>query len=328
MAEVIYSSMTTGRRKKYQLITQILKEENRLFVKKTALYPEGIEHIKQIARNYKILKENLSEKVHICECKLDDSSIEFEYIHGKPFAEEILEAYQETGRGGALEKFGEYKHFLEVCAVGSGHRIFEYSKQFKEIFGVIDFPEAPCIYPGYVDVLPQNIFFDGTQYYMIDYEWVYDVAIPIEYILWRAVHHYYLAIDSGHRDDMEEMFHELGFTKERMALYECMEMNFLNYAYDLLGMANVMDRYVKRTSDIRDVFALENKVADLERMLHECDRRIARDDDYNARCTDYELRISTYINEAERWRQEYERLRNMPIRDHIKQITHKIVKRK
>ncbi|MEG2624971.1 MAG: hypothetical protein RR956_01720 [Christensenella sp.] len=327
---VIYSNFVTNRRKEYQLQTKIIEENGKKFVRKIAYSADSKKHIARIAQNCERLKQAVSNGTEVCGCSCTDDYIDFEFVEGKTLADCVYDAYNSGGFDAAAEKFDEYNHFLHTCC--KEYKPYEYSVEAKNILGVTEVGERECMYPANIDLVLGNIIVNDGVYTMVDYEWVYDFAVPVEFILYRALNLYYYLIDKEHTKDIDRMYERYGITDISVGLYKIMENNFVNYVHDMRGMASVFGQYLKPRANIIDIRALNEKVAELEQSVSlyadSVNEYESRCREYESRCREYEARFVNYINEVESWKQEYAKLQNMSVKGHIKQILKRMLKRK
>ncbi|MEG0784060.1 MAG: hypothetical protein RR389_01420, partial [Christensenella sp.] len=314
---VIYSNFVTNRRKEYQLQTKIIEENGKKFVRKIAYSPDSKKHIARIAQNCERLKQAVSNGAEDCGCSCTDDYIDFEFVEGKTLADCVYDAYNSGGFDAAAEKFDEYNHFLHTCY--KEYKPYEYSVEAKNILGVTEVGERECMYPANIDLVLGNIIVNDGVYTMVDYEWVYDFAVPVEFILYRALNLYYYLIDKEHTKDIDKMYERYGITDISVGLYKIMENNFVNHVHDMRGMASVFGQYLKPRANIIDIRTLneeatdhERRIADYERRIADYERRIAgynhRQINAERRIADYEFRVTNYINEVESWKQQYAKL--------------------
>ncbi len=335
--EIVYSSMATQRREAFRLQTQILQDGEHKIARKIAMADAAKEHLKTISNNYQALRKSLTDEIDLCACDLHETYIDFEYVEGEAFADRVYNAYRKGGFKAAGELFLKYKEFLNTCC--NTYTEFEYSSLFKRIFGAIDHVGKKCMIPCDIDLSLSNVMIRNGRYAVIDYEWMFPVTVPVEFVLFRGLNHYYCATDTENRNDIENMFEYLGISKEQIELYYQMEYNFGNYVHDLYGMEKVFIPYVKEQIPILDIRLLNEglelcrqKVQQAEQAISQYDHRIVdyeqRIADYEHRIADYEFRITNYSNEVESWKQEYAKLQNMPVKGHMKQIAKRMLKRK
>lgn len=170
---VKYSNMRKG---KYKIITKI--EEN---VTKEPYSVIGNEHINRVKDNIKRLNEL---GFNTCE-KEKEQKIISDYIL-KPTMNEYLKSLIEQRKISQLiEEIDKWYDYLKerLHAENVKKDIFEkydikISKEEKEKLTIIK--------EGFIDLLFQNIFYDGGEYIVFDQEWK-EEGVPLEFIMYRSL---------------------------------------------------------------------------------------------------------------------------------------------
>lgn len=170
---VNYSNM---RKEEYKIITKIAPDK----VIKEAYKTEGIKHIKQIQRNIKRLKEL---DFTTCE-EINENQIISPYISictMDEYLKRIL-LLEDNPKKFLYELDKWYEYLMNKIPKANGENtIFEkYSIEVK------DKNELKFLKDGFIDLIFQNVFYNGEQYILFDQEW-YDVAVPLEFILYRSI---------------------------------------------------------------------------------------------------------------------------------------------
>lgn len=108
------------------------------------------------------------------------------------------------------------------------------TKEFCEVFG--KYPgrtDYECVCPANVDLICSNIFMGESQNQIIDYEWMFDFPVPVNFIMWRLIHELYTHIPELpqliHEDDMMAEF-EIGYTD-----YEIFMKWTMHFVYEYVG---------------------------------------------------------------------------------------------
>lgn len=191
----IFMRFNDLRRKEFSIKTSIYKDKSQKWVIKEPVFEEGIQHIKNILDNAKLLKNNYSVE-NVCPVKLEGKQLIFDYIEGVSLADMYLKAYND----GDKEKFLHLVDFHKKLILIDEDNlcVFNGTAKFEEIFG--DY----SIYEGKEGLKISN--FEGTAYNIIlkdgdldkpvfiDYEWVFDFNMPKDFILYQCITSIYLAV--------------------------------------------------------------------------------------------------------------------------------------
>ena len=127
---------------------------------------------------------------------------------------------------------------------------FSISRDFIEIFGNIDFKEElEGITPANIDFIGSNLIVDKENqnfFNIIDYEWVFNFSVPINYIIYRMVLYYGNENTNPKIFNLERILEKLDIKKIEIEKYDKMNKNFTNYVlqneyflYDLYFKFNI-----------------------------------------------------------------------------------------
>lgn len=324
--EVLFSQFATTRRDEFQLQTKIIELDGKLFARKEPMSYRGIPHIKNIYENSDKLRQALKTEVHVCNSFLNVDYLDFEYLQGKNYFELLLDALQENGLKKLIAVFDEYNNFLNNCY--QEYKPFEFSKEIKMIFGVSDLKEQKCFYPANIDLLPANIIMTKDGPAIIDYEWVYDITLPVDFVLYRAIRSFGYTVGLENETYLDALYEHFNFDANKLYCYDLMENHFANYAHDAYGMAGVFERYRKKAYPWDELTEVYDMLAHYQNCMQQLEEERKITLEHSKTIHEYEFQIQNYINEVESWRQQYDKLRNMPIKGHMKQIVKRIVGKK
>ena len=177
VSDICFVNYSNMRKKEYKIITKLSQNQ----AEKEAYNQYGKEHIEQIKENIDKLKEL---GFSLCET-FSKGKIESKFIK-KPTMDEYLE---ELINHGEYDKFEEelekwYNILKERFTQKSETSIFEkydvkISKEEKENLTILK--------DGFIDLVFQNIFYDGkSEYLLFDQEW-YEEGAPLELIMYRSI---------------------------------------------------------------------------------------------------------------------------------------------
>ena len=105
------------------------------------------------------------------------------------------------------------------------------TREFLEIFKVESDICFSCHNLTNIDVIFSNLFLINDEFVCIDYEWVFDFPIPLEYIFYRVIHHHQV-VNPVFRDfiSLNEIFEYFGLDISNIKLFNEWDRHFLSYA--------------------------------------------------------------------------------------------------
>lgn len=194
--ETVYIKYNRNRREIYQISTCIREREGKRIVRKSALRKEGAEHIESFETKYRRLLEE-GQKVVYLQADIDRKKLraEFEYLEGESLSERL----------GKLIRDG----YIPV-------------KEIKEAFELID----GGIGTANRDAILDNFLCSGEKVYGIDYEWVEEERLPLNYTRYRALHEFYLKFGARMGCGEEEFMELFSIKPEEIEAYQKEEESF------------------------------------------------------------------------------------------------------
>ncbi len=189
---VKYAKYSNDRAAKYQIRTEICREQEEWSVCKHPLTAEAKAHVCGMETAYRKLSERYAGSgLDVNRCVLEEGAegtfARFEYIDGTPLSE-ILDTCLEKD---AKEDFYRYfDAYVKCIGYGAGS-------------GVTD-----------LDMIFANIMVKEDKWVLIDYEWTYATEIPAKELAYRAIYCYLLEDKKRSRFDLEKLKTRLGITEE------------------------------------------------------------------------------------------------------------------
>ena len=191
--KILYVKNNSERAKEFQLKTIIYEENGEKFVKKEALCEEAIPHLKKMKGSYEKLTASIVNP-NIKLAKIIDEgadSLTFEFIDGVSLEKRFNDALK-LGDNASNDIIDEYMKLLKT---GFKTTVFDCSAMvddvYQQTFGNLDYSKLNdelCFDNiANIDLIFSNIIFKDTDIYLIDYEWVYELNIPIDYIAFRSL---------------------------------------------------------------------------------------------------------------------------------------------
>ena len=232
---VLYIKSNSERAKPFQLRTTIF-EDDKKYVAKEAITKEAISHIDNMYNSYNLLQESILEpklKV-VSTTKEDEKRLVFDFINGDSLEKKLKNASKDEQKA-LINEFKEllYKGF-KTTTFDSKEMV---NSKFKELFGELDYSVLdglPC-FDGVsnLDYIFSNLIYSGDNIYLIDYEWSFNLNIPIDYILYRV------AIQSGEFKDI------LLESIQNSAIFHKMERHFIDSFVMRDGFYHYKHKYIK-----------------------------------------------------------------------------------
>jgi len=186
---VLYSKFNSERNSKFQVKTIIYEENGIRYVKKEALTPEAVAHIDRMKENHSKLSALIVDpKIKLVPIvKESKNSVTFAFIEGESLEKRYLEALKKSNSdAGAI-----IEEYFDIVKNGFKTRSFTYSPMLDRLFGTRDYSafEGEPSFDGIsnIDLIFSNILFKDNDIYIIDYEWSYDITLPINFIIWRTL---------------------------------------------------------------------------------------------------------------------------------------------
>ncbi|MCK9224203.1 MAG: hypothetical protein M0R46_15420 [Candidatus Muirbacterium halophilum] len=195
--KIIYVKNNNNRAKEYQIGTIIYEKNATLYVEKRALCMEAIPHLmKMITSHHKLSESIVSSNFKLAKIlKNDEMSITFEYIDG-------ISLEQEFNYLSKDEQIVFIELFMKKIESNFKIKIVEKPENNSDIiyyFNVSsdEFLKGEKVFDGVsnIDFIFSNLIKKNDIYYIIDYEWVFDFDLPIEYIKYRLYAYYQLPIN-------------------------------------------------------------------------------------------------------------------------------------
>lgn len=311
-ASVIYAKMSTERKPEYRQSTIICKNDGAYSVRKVPASKDACGHLLKMTESYQDIKARIPEGcgVSLAPCKLsEDGSVEFEYLESNTLNDRL-------SKTDSVERFlALLKQFYDVLQKAYGTMPFTKSAGFEKLFGERELPDGlTALKVTDLDLNYDNVFIeeDGT-YRITDYEWVFPFAVPLTFLIYRAllVNPRMAAFSSADRD---RIYREFGMDEDLRDRFFAMELRFQEY---VSGKNNKLEEF--RNSDIPESpLSLEEMIAagkelrrlsgDLEEYRGAYDtqsvayRKIESERDEYRDAYDRQVKA---VNELERQRDEY-----------------------
>lgn len=251
--ELLFLKYSVERDERYRIRTEIVrKTDGTKVVRKVPYSEKSVSHVKKIKHWEEALRKQYEPAgVLVNRCKLTENGAEFEFLKGETL-EDVLDGCLESGDfTGFLSEIKAYTEKLEQILKPEP---FKAGEKFKEIFGEVVF-ETPqtAAKINNIDLIFSNIIIKDGTWNVIDYEWTFDLAIPLKFIIYRAVS-LYCAQKKQNSLHCDEICRMLGISEGEEKLFLEMEHRLQLY---LLGgtktMAALQHEYAGKTIDLKEV---------------------------------------------------------------------------
>lgn len=252
--KIIYTKYSNDRIKKYQICTQIIEySEQKKIVRKSAVSQEAVNHIQNMITH----KNSLDECFAGTKFKTNNifnngfDFVDFDFIQGERL-DILLDEYLKNLQ---FDKFFDvvtmvFEQF-EKCKKIS----FSSNEICDKIFGKSVFDEnESAISIADIDLVFQNILLDSNcDLHVIDYEWIYDFSLPLDFLKWRCLYTY--IAESPKRQILYEkdIYSYFGFSESKIQKYIQLELHFQKMITDEHCFAHVASRILKPKREIRDI---------------------------------------------------------------------------
>lgn len=222
----IYFRSSVCRNKKFQIKTSVIEDNGEKYVVKEAVYPSGIQHIKNTYNNEKLIRKIYADE-NVTYGTLKGDAYITEFHNGKTLSKLMYKCLL----NGQTEKYKEYQKIWKKLITGENNLIgFYYTEKFNEIFDINDndLLDLPSTKISNIDCSADNIIYDDKeQIKVIDYEWVYDFPVPVDFIFYRVLHLFYSSYSVPY--SWQELFEMSGIDVKYVNIYDKMIDNFNDY---------------------------------------------------------------------------------------------------
>ena len=187
MRELIYTKFSNERSRAYAVRTDIFEEDGKRSVRKTPLFPEGINHVARMAILRNTLDKQYKDAGFACnKCHPIGDELWFEYVDALTLEERIDELLEDNRADEARELL---LLFLRKIRMLHETDDFHMTDEFRQIFGDVDLPEGlKCAKYTNIDLICSNLLMTQPRT-VLDYEWTVDFPVPGKYVLYRNLHY-------------------------------------------------------------------------------------------------------------------------------------------
>lgn len=246
MMNPIYCKYSNDRDKQFRIKTCIKLDEagNKVIYK----YPASDfskAHIHKMYENYQNMCKSLEGSNFVPnKCELEGDAVKFEFL-----SQMTMEGYLDNlyAKGQYFEIIEAIKKYRDELYGLKSNIDFKYTEEFEQVFGMnTSFMGEKSLEISNIDMVFGNILL-GEKNTVIDYEWILDFPVPIEFILFRTI--YYYVHGNAKRSKLIEynILELLGISEQKKAMYFEMEKMFQKYvAGESATLSSLKETMLKR----------------------------------------------------------------------------------
>lgn len=256
MEKLIYTKYSNERSARFAIRTDIYEDEQgRRCVRKYADTEAARPHIEHIQTVYEQMQTQFRGSRFVPnKAELHPEYIEFEYVEGETLEKQLdayLAAGDQEGFAALVNTYADEVRRVYGVSEATG-TAYEDTSAYAETFGTVTLPTPVPMAQGVdIDLIFANIIVTGDTWTAIDYEWTFDFAVPVDFLLWRAGKVYLENYANRACISEEQMNALLGVAQANVDAYRQMELYFLQqYCYrgrsDLYELYGTMGQYVAK----------------------------------------------------------------------------------
>jgi|GEM_PF-2193846 hypothetical protein len=255
MKNLLFAKYNRTRQEDFQISTCIYEDETRYYVEKKALNKNALLHIHNFQKNYEILSKVDLNLRFLEPTVLEDKSV-FAFIKGETLTTSLVQYLSDidlliSNIKTAILKIFSYKD-SEIID-------FVHTKEFEEVFGSIENKSFRSLKVSNIDTIFDNIMIQNDEYYCLDYEWVFQFPIPMDYCVYRSLLFFYLAYGPYISMTQEEFLEKFDFDKETQEMFWSLEDHFQQYVFGTGRRHIYTNNYRKKVTPFKNfVFEKEN----------------------------------------------------------------------
>ena len=228
-----FAKFANYRKPEFQVATILKENSEDSIAVKSPIREEAKEHIADLAKHYSSLSKS-AKRIKPIEVKLENDDAIFPFVEGTSLDSLLVERLHVADWDGFKRVISDFSARLEEG--GAINNDWANSEAFQEVFGQVEgFPQI-CLSPANIDTVFTNLFVidnPNEDWAAIDYEWTFNFAVPVRFILYRALDRFCFAHSSrvaalGGRSAILATF---DFTDEECETWKSMERSFQYYVY-------------------------------------------------------------------------------------------------
>jgi phage terminase small subunit len=227
-SKILYIKYSNDRAQQFCIRTELIERADKThFFRKSAEWEIGRKHIEHIAAAGEALTKHYDGSRFVMNrCELLGGSAVLEYLAGHTLEEELDLLLEQKQVDQVIEKITDAVNEIRQIKEQTE---FVITSEFKQVFGSLTLPEGLKAAPvTNIDLIFSNILIND-KWNVIDYEWTFFFPIPINYVVFRAIHYYIETAAKRWEIRDAGLYERVGLTKDERQAYEQMEKGFQQY---------------------------------------------------------------------------------------------------
>ena len=269
MDRVLYAKYNSLRRPEYRLTTEIHDGDQGKWVEKRAAGPAAEAQLDRITANRE-LALRLYRKIRVADARREKGRIVIPFISGRSLADridtDILD--RECFVRQVNELFDLVLDAKEECSCS-----FEPTEAFRAVFGN-KYPEkARALCPANIDSIFSNFIETEDGLVCLDYEWVFDFPIPVDFIRYRVLFHLFNEREKSLFDGItrEELMDWFGIGEKDREIFWSMESAFQQAVHGKKWAYHYLGRYNKKVISVEK---MDEEISEQKELIREKDQHI------------------------------------------------------
>ena len=269
----VYTKYNSMRKPEFQVATGIVDDGKEKYVVKRPIVPKAERHVYRIIYNFDTYRDNYYNKIKFADCTEIEKGIKFPFISGKGLLDGFDFAAAEKEE--IIEKVNSL--FDIILDIRKEYFVpFEVSDGFKEIFGEAYPVKVEGLSVSNLDSIFDNFVISDDGIQCIDYEWMFDVCVPVKYIKYRCLQYLYNEIVDAVRDeaDLSQFLAWFDFNEDEQKIYGSMEEHFQQHVHGKDRRYFYLNNYLKNTVRVETLTdEIEQKTQHIENLAAEVESR-------------------------------------------------------
>lgn len=280
MSETVdYAKYNRLRAPQYRICTRIAEGTDGKYVEKKALCQEAEAHIAALPANRRKLLDLSDTIVPIDVISEEGGRIRFPFVQGKGLIRDINKNIYNIDK---LKRSMEDAMAVMFDFKPQAYVDFVPTKAFQKVFGVEGFSlqtkqRIMSLKASNIDTIFENYMVEEAtgKCYILDYEWVFDFPVPVDYLKYRTVYYYYVKNSSYllGKISLEQFLYDFGIISEMAVQFAGMEDGFQQYVHGENRKYIYTANYEKRVHNIGKNLQMnegwfQSVVADLDDLNH------------------------------------------------------------
>lgn len=254
MEKIVYTKYSTERADKFKIVTSIVRDTNsKKRVEKRARHKEAKSHIESLSHKYRNLKTYYKDSsMEVVPCDICDSKAVFPFVEGQDL-ESILD---QCSADRDIRKFlADIENYRRIITEHIDLVPFQVCEEFIQVFGQ-EYPKTgvDAFTISNIDLIFSNIIVADDTWKIIDYEWVFDFLVPVDYVVYRAVKNYIeMSVNRSWLAD-SDIYSLLGFSLLDRKRFDSMDRYFQKYvAGDAVTLENLYQNMSTKAVNLSDI---------------------------------------------------------------------------